>query len=73
MTEANFHHARMQGADIRGAKFSPNTPMGRLCINLASFERVRWDKPFLEEILAILNKNEDWLIQYEIIAKATSR
>lgn len=72
LTGADFHHARMQGADIRGAKFSPNTPMGRLCINLISFDRVRWDKSFLEEVLVILNKNEDWLIQYEIIPKATS-
>ena len=73
LTGANFHHARMQGADMRGAKFSPNTPMGRLCVNLTSFEKVRWDKSFLEEILAILNENEEWLIQYEIIPKATSQ
>ena len=72
LTEANFHHAMMQGADIRGADFSPNTRMGRICVNLASFEKVRWDKPVLEEILAILNTNQDWLIQYEIIPKATS-
>ncbi len=73
LTDANFHHARMQGADIRGAEISPNTRMGRLCVNLASFEKVRWDKSFLEEILVILNKNEDWLIQYEIIPKATAQ
>ncbi len=72
LTETNFHHARMQGADIRGAKLSPNTPMGRLCVSLNSFEKVHWDKSFLEEILGILNKNEDWIIKYEIIPRATS-
>ena len=71
MTDANFHHARMQGADMWGAKFSPNTTRGRLCVNLASFEKVRWDKSFLEEILVILNQNENWLIQYEIIPNVT--
>lgn len=69
LTEANFHHAQMQGADFRGARFSSRTAWGRLCVNLASFEQVRWDKAFLEEVLQTLEQNRDWHIKYEISPK----
>lgn len=69
LTDANFHHAQMQGADLRGTNFGPRTRMGRLCVNLASFDEVRWDKAFLEEVLALLNRNRDWQIRYELVAK----
>ncbi len=69
LTEASFHHATLNGADMREAKCSPDTRRGRFCVSAASFERVSWDKSFLEEVLAVLNQNKNWDIKYEIIAK----
>ena len=69
LTDASFHHATLQGADMREVKCSPDTRRGRFCVSAASFERVSWDKSFLEEVLSILNQNKNWDIKYEIIAK----
>ncbi|MBI4181332.1 MAG: pentapeptide repeat-containing protein [Chloroflexi bacterium] len=72
LTNINFHHSKIQGTDMRGAKVTPNTAMGRFCVNLASFDKVRWDKSFLEGVLAILNQNKDWQIEYKLSPKTTS-
>ncbi len=72
LTNTNFHHAKLQGTDMRGTKVTPDTAMGRFCVNLASFKKVRWDKSFLAEILTVLNQNEDWRIEYKFIPKTTS-
>jgi len=70
LTGADFHHSRMQGANMRGAKISYDYPRGRLCVHANSFEKVGWDREFLEQVLAVLNQNRDWTIEYKIIPKS---
>jgi hypothetical protein len=69
LTGADFHHSRMQGADMRGAKISYNYARGRLCVHLNSFDKVAWDKEFLEQVLGVLNQNREWNIEYKIVPK----
>lgn len=65
----SFHRADFTGADIRDMKFDAEFPP-RFCIHASSFERVRWSKSQLEDILHMLNQNRDWEIRYELVPKA---
>lgn len=67
-TGTSFHRADFTGADVREMKFDGESPP-RLCIHASSFERVRWSKEQLEDILRMLNQNRDWEIRFELVPK----
>jgi uncharacterized protein YjbI with pentapeptide repeats len=65
---ASFHRASFEGADLRDVVFEEEFPP-RLCIHEASFDGVRWSRERMEQFLAILNRNEDWEVRYEIVPR----
>jgi uncharacterized protein YjbI with pentapeptide repeats len=65
---ASFHRADLAGADLDEVTFEPEYPP-RLCIHESSFEGVRWSRDRVEAFLRMLNRNRDWEIKYEIVAK----
>ena len=65
---ASFHRASFEGADMRDVVFEEEFPP-RLCIHESSFDGVRWSRERIEQYLAILNRNLDWEVRYEIVAK----
>lgn len=65
---ASFHRASFEGADLREVVFEEEFPP-RLCIHESSFEGVRWSRERLEQYLAILNRNKDWEVRWEIVAR----
>jgi uncharacterized protein YjbI with pentapeptide repeats len=68
LSGASFHRADLAGADLRDVTFEPEYPP-RLCIHESSFEGVRWSRDRVEAFLRMLNRNRDWEIKYEIVAK----
>jgi uncharacterized protein YjbI with pentapeptide repeats len=68
LSGASFHRADLAGADLRDVTFEAAYPP-RLCIHESSFEGVRWSRDRVEDFLRMLNRNRDWEIKYEIVAK----
>jgi uncharacterized protein YjbI with pentapeptide repeats len=65
---ASFHRADFEGADLRDVLFEDAFPP-RLCIHESSFEGVRWSRERIEQFLAIVNRNRDWEVRWEIVAR----
>ena len=69
LTDAVMHRAQFQGANLLGARVGGFEGNGRLCLNIACFQGVSWDREQIEEMLRIINQNERWTIRYELVAK----
>ncbi len=69
LTESVLHRADMTQADFRGAKVGGLFGAGRICMHPTCFEQVLYDREQLEDVLAVLNRNQSWQIRYEIVAK----
>ena len=65
---ASFHRASFEGADLREVVFEDAFPP-RLCIHESSFDGVRWSREQIEAFLEIVNRNRDWEVRYEIVAR----
>ncbi len=65
---ASFHRASFAGADMRDVRFEDEFPT-RICMHEASFDGVRWSRAQIEAFLAILNRNQDWEVRYEIVPR----
>ena len=65
---ASFHRANFAGADLRDVRFEAEFPP-RLCIHESSFEDVRWSRERIEAFLAMVNRNLDWEVRYEIVPR----
>lgn len=69
LTDATLHRADLSGADLRGARVGGLVGDGRICLHPTCFENVRYDRAHLEAVLAVLNRNSDWQITYELVPK----
>jgi hypothetical protein len=68
LSGASLHRADISGADLRHVTFEEAFPP-RLCIHECSFAGVRWDRDQIERFLAMLNRNADWEIRYELVRR----
>ena len=65
---ASFHRASFEGADMRDVVFEDEFPP-RICVHESSFDGVRWSREQMDAFLAILNRNQDWEVRYQIVPR----
>ncbi|MBI4310770.1 MAG: pentapeptide repeat-containing protein [Chloroflexi bacterium] len=65
----NMHRIRLKGANLAGADTEKFAGGCRLCLHASNFEGVQWDKQQIEAMLQAINRNPNWNIKYEIVAK----
>lgn len=66
---ANLHRIVWRDVNLRNAKVGGFAGEGRLCMTEASFDEVPWEREQLEEMLRIMNLNQNWEIQYQLVPK----
>lgn len=70
LLETSLHRANLTNANLRGANLGTFAePCVRLCLHVASFKDVHYSKEQLESMLAVLNLNADYEIQFELKPK----
>lgn len=68
-TGANLHQTTLKDADFEGARLGGVERQTRLCLHVDAFRGVRWSREELETMVQILNENQNWEIQYQIVPK----
>lgn len=69
LVDVNLHKAELEGSNFLGAALGGFEQEGRMCLNRGMFCGVRWGREQLEYFLGILNQNDDWEVQYQIVPK----
>ncbi len=67
--EANLHQSTLGGADLDGANLGDIESRTRICLHPDVFRGVKWGREELEMMLRIINENENWMVNYEIVPK----
>ena len=70
---ANFHQTVLEGANLENAAMGGVERETRMCLHISSFRGVRWSREELETMLRIMNQNEKWEIQYQIVPRGALR